>query len=369
MKGTGHFEVITRLFFRDNPEIPRRLEELGKTNPNSKLVLSIFNGRKLDRTNKIVAVGANWTESRHVFGYYNPLISKYVTTPALEVLVSAGQPGNSAIPHFVIFDEMNLSHVERYFSDFLSAMEIEGGTVDLHSSDDEKCTVPKQIPIGNNVIVIGTVNVDETTYMFSPKVLDRANVIEMKPVSPRDYLQSMGNPDLFSGSISYLAEPLDDSGFRQIGVQGVKGELKSVVTQSGKPIWDELTDVLEEIQQDLDGSSFELGIRSLNEVVGFLFVSWVYEGRPVEFLRWQRYLDAAILQRILPKIHGSNKETLDLLTGLFEICIDAQGIGTGVSLSSEQNEIEGASRFPKSAMKLSEMYQILKHSKYVSFIR
>ena len=83
---------------------------------------------------------------------------------------------------------MNLSHVERYFADFLSAMETKRLTLDLHSEGGDggllpvvpggHGVVPRKIAIPSNFFVIGTVNVDETTYMFSPKVLDRANVLK-----------------------------------------------------------------------------------------------------------------------------------------------------------------------------------------------
>ena len=77
----------------------------------------------------------------------------------------------------MILDEMNLSYVERYFADFLSSLE-------SHSPillwDKESDGVPKSISLPRNLFIVGTINVDETTYMFSPKVLDRANVIEFK---------------------------------------------------------------------------------------------------------------------------------------------------------------------------------------------
>lgn len=63
---------------------------------------------------------------------------------------------------------MNLSHVERYFADFLSAIE-SGQPIPLYSNDDENY----ELDIPDNLLIVGTVNVDETTYMFSPKVLDR----------------------------------------------------------------------------------------------------------------------------------------------------------------------------------------------------
>ena len=69
----------------------------------------------------IVPVGSDWTDNIKMLGFYNPLEERYVSTPTLEFILQACE--NPSIPHFLILDEMNLSHVERYFSDFLSAME------------------------------------------------------------------------------------------------------------------------------------------------------------------------------------------------------------------------------------------------------
>ena len=96
-------------------------------------------------------------------------------------------------PHFAILDEMNLAKVEYYFSDFLSAME-SGTEMVLHDAGDEVTVeidgdaghrAPSGSQVPRNVFFTGTVNVDETTYMFSPKVLDRANVIEFHDVDLR----------------------------------------------------------------------------------------------------------------------------------------------------------------------------------------
>ena len=84
---------------------------------------------------------------------------------------------------------MNLSHVERYFSDFLSGMESEEA-IPLHNNDIEYVSTGLKLP--KNLLVIGTVNVDETTYMFSPKVLDRANTLEFLTPSASDYMGSLG---------------------------------------------------------------------------------------------------------------------------------------------------------------------------------
>ncbi len=129
---------------------------------------------------KMVAVRPEWTDSRDLLGYYDPISKTYRSTPVLELVLEAVK--NPELPYFLILDEMNIAHVEYYFSDFLSAME-SGEPISLHSETfmvgehevkDGKITLP------TNIFVTGTINVDETTHEISPKVLDRAYVLVLK---------------------------------------------------------------------------------------------------------------------------------------------------------------------------------------------
>ena len=152
-------------------------------------------GRCLNPQYALVPVGADWTGNENIVGYPDGLQSaNYVTRPALELMRHAIEPENAKLPHFLILDEMNLSHVERYFADLLSAIE-SGEEIPLYEGSDRKAdgkVVPHRLRIPDNLFVIGTVNVDETTYQFSPKVLDRANVIEfrMEPAELAAFLAS-----------------------------------------------------------------------------------------------------------------------------------------------------------------------------------
>jgi 5-methylcytosine-specific restriction endonuclease McrBC GTP-binding regulatory subunit McrB len=369
VKGRGKFEVLPRLFYENNNDIGNRLSALRNENPESRTTLSILlPGNNSDRV-RVVAIGANWTDSRQIFGYYNPIIAQYVRTPAISVILSSNKPEHEREPHFLILDEMNLSHVERYFSDFLSAMEIENGFVDLHTAE-ETCGIPRRIGIKKNLFVVGTVNVDETTYMFSPKVLDRANVVEMPIVAPEDYLFGQMSSAEFTGDVEFLSNPLDDRGYGDGGIEVAKENLSRVTGEGVGNLWDGITKELQTIQDALEGSSFELGIRTLNEIIGFMFVSWHYEGCPGDFKNWTRYFDAQILQKVLPKIHGSNREISDLLRDLYRICLkpDAQN-QVDTYLVSDSTEIVAVSRFPNSAKKISSMNNVLRDAKYVSFTR
>jgi hypothetical protein len=135
---------------------------------------------------QVIPVGADWTSNENVIGYPDGLDpTNYIVQPVLDLIIYAHEMPNK--PCFLILDEMNLSHVERYFADFLSAMESEE-PVPLYSGSERKASgriIPREIRIPKNLFVIGTVNIDETTYMFSPKVLDRAGVIEFR-VTPGD---------------------------------------------------------------------------------------------------------------------------------------------------------------------------------------
>jgi len=128
----------------------------------------------------IVPVGADWTNREPLLGYPNALQADDYIKPdngALDVIINANNTPD--LPHFLILDEMNLSHVERYFADFLSVMESKG-EISLFAEGTVNNGVPAKLILPSNLFIIGTVNIDETTYMFSPKVLDRANAIEFR---------------------------------------------------------------------------------------------------------------------------------------------------------------------------------------------
>ena len=132
----------------------------------------------------IVPVGADWTNREALLGYPNALNEGEYVLPengVLNLLIEANKPENQDKPYFLILDEMNLSHVERYFADFLSVMESQEH-IPLHPETEmwKGCRVPGKVSLPPNLFIVGTVNIDETTYMFSPKVLDRANVIEFR---------------------------------------------------------------------------------------------------------------------------------------------------------------------------------------------
>ncbi|HIH61676.1 MAG TPA: restriction endonuclease, partial [Methanobacteriales archaeon] len=113
-------------------------------------------------------------------------------------------------------------------------------------------------------------------------------------------------------------------------------------------IWDELVAELDFFHKTLKGPGFDFGFRVTMEILRFMHAAWVYDGRPRKWDNWERYMDAQIKQKILPKIHGPERLLRDTLEDLRNHCMG---------------------RFPESERKLKEMQNTLKTQRYVSFIR
>ena len=319
---------------------------------------------------KIVPIGANWTENRNIVGFFNVLTETYQTTPSLEVLLESQ---SKDYPYFLILDEMNLSHVERYFSDFLSAME-SGKPIPLHNAginaESPIGNIPKEVEISENLFIVGTVNVDETTYMFSPKVLDRANTIEVeafKDITIEKYLNNEAYKDEdFKGDESYLINPMSDSDLKDKKIEDLSDELKAIA--NGNDVWKSLTNDLTKINECLKPAGFEFGFRVVNEIIKFMVVSKNYEHNNINekdgWENWHRYFDAQIKQKILPKLHGSHQILDKPLKDLLKIClIDDSDI---IPKIEEINE--DSAKYPESAKKLVQMINTLDNQMYVSFI-
>lgn len=303
---------------------------------------------------QIVPVGANWTDNTNILGYHNVITDDYQSTPAYELIKKAQNDLNN--PYFLILDEMNLSHVERYFADFLSAIE-SGEEIPLYGNDDT-------LKLPENLFIIGTVNVDETTYMFSPKVLDRANTIEFDTLLAWDYMSLSDDFIDFEGDIEYLQSPLVDSDISNLNIEDLK-EIFSNIHYDEDNLWDILAIELTAFQETLKGSGFDFGFRVINEILRFMVVAWRYENSPNNWDNWERYFDAQIKQKILPKLHGSEKAIGSVLTNLFNLCL------------SERNNNENPknfnvdytnARYITSAIKLQNMVKVLSDQRYVSFI-
>ena len=268
---------------------------------------------------KVVAVRPDWTDNRGLLGYYNPLTNRYSSTPFLRLLIDANaaweratREGTSAQPFFAILDEMNLARVEHYFSDFLSCLE-SGQPIELHDDpaieegeNEDAVAVPRRLPIAPNLFFTGTVNVDETTSMFSPKVLDRAFTIELNQVD----LAGFG---LAGGAASGGGSPLSLQGF-----DGTLGGWRKPDTADWQAFGDLLGGTLRQVVVDLNdllaGGQRHFGYRVAVEIARFVLLAGEQAGKGTEVL-WAA-LDLAILEKVLPKFHGTQGELGEILAAV-----------------------------------------------------
>ena len=343
----------TRLYFRGD-ELKKHLKNLADDDPDQRVILKIKLEEKNNYNFKLIPVGANWTDNTNIIGYHNVITGKYSPTPSYKLIKMAQHDLKN--PYFLILDEMNLSHVERYFADFLSAIE-SGEEIPLYGTDEN-------LKLPDNLFIIGTVNVDETTYMFSPKVLDRSNTIEFDTLRAEDYMFLEMTDDDFKGDINYLQSPLSDSNISKLNIEDLKNILLQITVEEGN-LWDVLAKELTKFQDALNGSGFDFGFRVINEILRFMVVAWRYENSPDEWDNWERYFDAQIKQKILPKLHGSEKAIGNVLTNLFNICLDNRNNNEN---PKNFNVTKENSRYYTSALKLQSMAKVLSDQRYVSFI-
>lgn len=363
----------------------------------AELFVKWLSGEAKDR-HALVPVGADWTDNRNVLGFVNHLrltkpkdgtheIPIYQSTRILDLLLEASK--NPSDPYFLILDEMNLSHVERYFADFLSALESNEGGLLLHREGHNlprklngDADVPQQLALPSNLFVIGTVNVDETTYMFSPKVLDRANVLEFRldeeaakkfliaggkriqaiPAAPSDYAQS------------FLA--LSDRARNSENPLPLVGDSATLPTETKKSL-ESCNKVMQELFGLMQIRHQEFAFRTIVEIRSFLAVDYELTINKQGW-DWKSAMDAQILQKILPKLHGSKRKIGVLLAALAKYCEHAiieeareffakETVADAYHAANEKRE--NAPQFPRSHNKLCEMIESVRRDQFVSFIQ
>lgn len=283
---------------------------------------------------KLVAVGADWNNNENLLGYADALHGALYRKPAngaLDLLLAAAK--DPLRPYFLILDEMNLSHVERYFADVLSAIESKTGALALHSHPTalpsaqgvEPPDVPAVLALPPNLFIIGTVNVDETTYMFSPKVLDRANVIEFRASSQQisDFLDEPRGLQLES-----LREGGRGKGAAYAETFVARSVASCDIADLGAEDAQRLKAALLEVFAALAEMGAEFGFRSAHEMVRFVVIHKQLSGPD---WRLEDALDAQLLQKLMPRLHGSERRLGPVLKAL-----DAFAVKHELPLSREK---------------------------------
>lgn len=323
---------------------------------------------------EMVQVKPNWHDSSELIGYVSRVSGKseYIIGDFLKFIVKAWNDPD--VPYFLCLDEMNLAPVEQYFAEFLSVMEsrknvsgkIVTDAIVKKSKDDwyrvliSELTNDKKlqdqflnegISIPQNLIVVGTVNMDETTFSFSRKVLDRAMTIEMNEVD-------------LKGGLTNRHENIGKIEFDNIIGKAVEGV---DVYAAHKGVCDKAITYLKSINAALDKTPFKVAYRTRNELLLYVVnnLSWKTDDELEDFVI-ARALDEITCMKILTRIEGDETKVsanfLDNLgnaikSGLVEIDKD---------LLQANNSHKGDAYQPISLDKLDEMKERLK-SGYTSF--
>lgn len=322
---------------------------------------------------EVVPVGADWTGNENILGYANGLDDKcYVSKPALDLILQAN--ANPSVPHILILDEMNLSHVERYFADVLSVIESDE-KINLHRDSERKAdglVIPQEIGLPKNLFIIGTVNVDETTYMFSPKVLDRASVIEFR---------------MDAGELALFLEKPSKPDLAKIAGKGAAFGAAFVAGASFQvPLFAEPLKSRYEAEMllffnALRGNGAEFGYRVAHEAARFVHFYKLLGGHADVDQEWfDKAFDCLVAQKFLPKLHGSRAKLGPLLKKLWFLCVaDVAARGSDALAAAETAaksakkldepsfEVPGGARYSVSAEKIGRMWRLLNDNGFASF--
>jgi len=375
---TNHLAVYIGSLFGFEIIEKEDIKKLGLKKLDKKLKIKKFE-QNLDN-NLFFPVRPDFKDSKSLLGFYNPLKREYHTTPLLDFVLEASknylENGKDSDPFFVLFDEMNLARVEYYFADFLSVLEAkkfqnlseaigscsfiefiknlgkelnEGNykftsqSIKLHN--EESSNVPKELFLPPNLYFIGTVNIDETTHMFSPKVLDRAFTIEFDVGCFDEYLNFLKNS----------SNGIENKGnFASIN----KGKILEFLEKNKK-----YKDKLEEINQILKPFNLHFGYRVFDEIVMFLYNC---QNSLIKFENLDEAFDLALKMKVLPKFHGTRqklKKPILRFLNFCEIKSPEELIKEGIP---DLNSID--SDYKHTAHKLLEMLYKLQTQGFTSFM-
>lgn len=325
----------------------------------------------------LVPVRPDWIDNQSILGFVNPLTGRYESTQAFDLMLRADQaikktdkPAD-APRYFMLLDEMNLARVEHYFSDWLACSEsrryrsdgsISQQPVSLHRHDSATTSligsdgaaidvnVPNTLAIPTNLVLTGTVNVDETTFAFSPKVLDRSMVIEFNDVDLDMLRDGIGEHDT-----SLYRFPIDLPEFKLPTVKSFTSLPKST------------HDHLVAVNKILAKAQLHFGYRSAAEMAVFIRV---YDGILPEDLAdvdLIRALDGAVLQKVLPRIQGNRarieNSLCTLIYYLHEMAMPAESFDYDTML------FDSAPKLQQSYERAIEMLNRLRDFGFVTFFK
>ncbi len=385
ISGTGKSQKVQELAFMTCPK--GKLRENGSTTPGNYC---------------LIEVKPNWHDSSELLGYYSALSGKYELTDFIRFTYKAIY--NPNVPFFLCLDEMNLAPVEQYFAEFLSVLETRKKTSEgivtqpLLSKDKfSNCELVKTVPVKregyvvdgeeyeetslyseidaeiirylkanglrlpDNLFVIGTVNMDDTTHQFSRKVIDRAFTIEMNGGKMEDMFSSESRILL-----EYREKPVDLREFRSEFVRAYEVLEDSRYNKYQDVITERIPKMLgnsdgsadkNSINGILNDTPFRVSYRVQNELILYLSVLISKAGFPdeIENLIGEATL-AILLEKILPRVQGEQKQ-LETQEGKSNILKDLKEYvaKTFTPQANEEGETTTLPLYDKVMKKLTEM--------------
>lgn len=329
----------------------------------------------------LVAVRPNWSDNQSILGYVNPVTEEYESTQALDLILAAdaslraSADPTTAPRFFMLLDEMNLARVEYYFSDWLACSESrrysdDGSVVQQHvqlhrfektlhtsvrSGDGhlEKRPVPPSISLPTNLLVTGTVNVDETTHQFSAKVLDRAMVIDNDEVT-------------LSGLRGLAKDGQTNHGYR---FPESLPAFQLATSSDYRKIPLETHNHLVALNEILKGARLHFGYRSANEMALFMRIYNDLLPETSADPEWLSALDAALLQKVLPRLQGSRSRLEKALVFFCSYLRDLKTPEVGAALDESTFEELAAAKLPKSYREAVKILNMLREFGFASFFK
>jgi len=305
----------------------------------------------IDANFTLISVKPDWSDATDLLGYRD-LNQNYHMGKLIEIINSAKD--NLDKPYIICLDEMNLARVEYYLSDFLSIIESRQWKDEYHSqivTDHFKGEDVEQYSIPENVYIVGTVNMDETTFQFSKKVLDRANTIELSEVD-----------------LNYDFKIVDDEDIENLSVHNKALRSNYLVLQECWENTGVAIPVIQElitINEYLKPCGLQFAYRVRDEIVFYMIYSSEYG-----IMETEEAFDYQILQKILPRIGGTSERIRKLILNLLGYCIGNPekilGLDTAEAIEAETDLIEEAI-YPRSASKLMDMLRRFEEDGFTSF--
>lgn len=266
--------------------------------------LNIHNDQQLT----VIPVRPSWSDDADLIGYVDSMhmIYRPGDSGLIDTLKNASNERNKLF--IIAFDEMNLARVEHYFSQFLSVLEMEPGKRVLRLYNDSlenrlynSAQYSPTIPIGDNVLFVGTVNIDETTYHFSDKVLDRSNLLTLN-ILPYELLKELKEEKkrkIDTGEVKKYSQLFPSFKNTEQNLQLSNSETKL--------LWDL------HIEMQKITSTLGIGPRVVRQIDAYLknLVKSPFLSRETAF-------DLLVVQRILTKLRGP-EEYLKNLIGKYNL--------------------------------------------------